>query len=32
MAIDGKLPVQDLPYPPLRDMLVKAGQVLVYKR
>jgi hypothetical protein len=30
MAIDGQLPVQDVPYEKLRDRLLKDGQVLHY--
>jgi hypothetical protein len=28
MAIDGKIPVQDVPYPKLRERLLQDGQVL----
>jgi hypothetical protein len=31
MAIDGKLAVQDVPYPALRERLLKDGQVLEHK-
>jgi hypothetical protein len=32
MAIDGKLAVQDVPYPALRERLLKDGQVLEYTK
>ena len=32
MAIDGKIAVQDVPYPALRERLLKDGQVLEYTK